>query len=60
MDKQDLKIEALRQRIAEITAQYEDRIADLRVELTVLSQELEGFKKESDNVEMAESADTSS
>lgn len=38
MDKKDLKIEALTQRIAELTAGYENVIADLRVELTILAQ----------------------
>ena len=37
MDEKDLKIQALRERISELTLQYEDKIADLRVALTVES-----------------------
>jgi uncharacterized protein YeeX (DUF496 family) len=53
MDKKDLKIEALRQRIAELTVQYEDRVSDLRVDFTLVSQELEELKKEHADVEVA-------
>lgn len=34
MEDKDLKITALTQRIGEITSQYEDKIADLRVAIT--------------------------
>lgn len=34
MDRKELKIQALRERIAEITTMYEDKVADLRVEIT--------------------------
>lgn len=37
MDEKDLKIQALRERIGELTVHYEDKIADLRVALTVAS-----------------------
>ena len=35
LDRKDLKIEALRQRVSEITTNFEDRVADLRIELTI-------------------------
>lgn len=44
--KDQLKIMALRERVANLTAEYEDKIADLRVELTVTAQENEYLKKE--------------
>jgi chromosome segregation ATPase len=39
MDRNALKIQALREKISEIVSQNEDKIADLRVELTVVSQD---------------------
>lgn len=39
MDRKDLKIEALLQRVASLTAEYENRVADLRVELTEQAQQ---------------------
>jgi len=47
-DKKDLKILALRERVAQLTADYEDKIADLRVELTYISAELENYKPAED------------
>ena len=48
MDKRDLKIqalrEALRDRVASITDEYENRIADLRIELTEVSQERDALR----------------
>jgi hypothetical protein len=39
MDKAELVIQALQQRIGEIVSQYETHIAILRAEITQLSQE---------------------
>lgn len=43
MDKRDLKIqalrEALRDRVSELVDKYEDRISDLRIEVTELTNE---------------------
>lgn len=39
MDRKDLKIEALLQRVSSLTTEYENRVADLRVELTLEAQE---------------------
>jgi uncharacterized protein YeeX (DUF496 family) len=40
-----MKSQALLQRVAEITAEYENKVADLRVHLTVLSQERDEWKQ---------------
>lgn len=40
MDRKDLKIQALLERVSSLTTDYENRIADLRVELTEVSNEL--------------------
>lgn len=40
MDRKDMKIEALKQRLAEITVQYEDRDADRRIEITEMAQKI--------------------
>lgn len=39
MDRKDLKVQALLEKISNMTAQYENQIADLRVEVTIVSQE---------------------
>lgn len=39
MDRKDLKIQALLEKISTLTTQKENEIADLRVELTVVSEE---------------------
>lgn len=40
MDKQSLKIQALLERVSELTTTYESKLADLRVELTVVHSQL--------------------
>lgn len=40
-DRKDLKIQALLERFSELTSQYENRIADLRVEFTITSEQYE-------------------
>lgn len=44
IDAKELKSQALTQRVAELTAEYENKIADLRVALTIVSAELEELK----------------
>jgi hypothetical protein len=39
MDKERLKSAGLLERISAMTAKYEDEIADLRVELTIINEE---------------------
>lgn len=41
-----LKIQALLERVSSLTAEYENKVADLRVELTVVSRELESLRKQ--------------
>lgn len=41
MEENELKIMALRERIGELTVEYEDKVADLRVALTQMQSELE-------------------
>lgn len=40
-DRKDLKIQALLEKVSNLTMNYENSMADLRVELTVVSQELQ-------------------
>lgn len=46
IDRNEYKVMALRERMAQIVSEYEDRIADLRVELTIVSQRLERYETE--------------
>lgn len=46
MSNENLKIQALRESISNHVANYEDKIADLRVEITVLSQRLQQAEQE--------------
>lgn len=39
MDRTELKVKALLERVSNLTTEYENKVADLRVELTVVSQE---------------------
>ena len=55
--KYKLKIQALTERVATLTAQYEDQVADLRVSLTLMQQENEALK--AGNVQEDSEAETS-
>jgi hypothetical protein len=46
LDRKDLKIQALTERIAHLTAEYENKVSDLRVELTITSAERDGYQQE--------------
>lgn len=46
MDRNELKNQALLERVSELATQYENRVADLRVEVTLQSQELVGKSAE--------------
>lgn len=46
LDRKDLKIQALLEKVSSLTTQYENQIADLRVELTVSEVERESLAKE--------------
>lgn len=55
MDKKELKIQALKERLGTLVTSYENQIADLRVEVTVLTSELDEYKKrERENVQKEE------
>ena len=41
---EELKMQALLERVAGLTAEYENKIADLRVALTVISQERDDLR----------------
>lgn len=65
MDRNELKIEHYKQRVAELSVQYEDRVADLRVEVTLLtqqlnekSQEVEGLRNELAELSPEQDSDT--
>lgn len=45
-DRKDLKIQSYRERVSKLTLSYEEEVADLRVELTVTSQERDDLRKE--------------
>lgn len=63
-DRKDLKIEHYRQRVAQLSVEYEEKIADLRIQVTLdneeiarLNQVIAGFK-EPDETEKADTAPT--
>lgn len=43
VDRKDLKIQALLERVSSLTTQYENQAAEFRVEITVLSEELRKY-----------------
>lgn len=51
VDRKDLKNQALLERIGMLTSQYENQVADLRVELTVTAAELGLAQKKLDEWE---------
>ena len=54
MSERTLKEEALLQRVGELTVSYEERVADLRVQLTGVVNELEGLREENKNLREAQ------
>lgn len=58
-DRKDLKIQALLEKISSLTMHYENQIADLRVDLTISSQEVEELRaaQEQDVEELDEKQD---
>lgn len=58
MDRKDLKLEHYKQKVAELSVQYEDRVADLRVEVTILSEQVQEKDAEIERLknELAETA----
>lgn len=45
LDRKDLKIQALLEKVSALTTQYENQVADLRVELTISENEREALEK---------------
>ena len=45
MDRKELKIQALLEKVSSLTTSYENQLADFRVEITILSQELQELKR---------------
>lgn len=58
--REDLKIQALLEKVGNLTATYENQIADFRVELTLVSQENEALKKKVEELEAPEAKGTTS
>lgn len=48
--ERNLKAEALLERVAQLTQQYENQIADLRVTLTVQNQEIQELHQRLENI----------
>ena len=53
MEDKDLKITALTQRIGELTSQYEDKIADLRVAVTRQEETIKELRAAVENADVA-------
>lgn len=58
MDRKDLKIQALLERVSNLTAEAENKVADLRVDLTMVSQERDELRQRVEELENAQSAKT--
>lgn len=58
LTKEGLKVMSLREQVAKLAAQYEDQIADLRVELTIISQERDFYKEKVESAGLLEEPDT--
>lgn len=50
----ELKVQALRERLAQIVTEYEDRVADLRVNLTLQQEQLQAYQQQSTDNEPLE------
>lgn len=44
MDNKDLKIQALSERLSEIVTEYENKVADLRVAITIQQAQIESLQ----------------
>lgn len=54
LDRKDLKSQALLEKVSQLTTQYENQIADLRVELTVVQYENENLRQELESTKSEE------
>lgn len=57
MDRNELKIQALLEKISNMTAQYENQIADLRVDLTIISQDRDQLRAQLDSLDVKDQPD---
>lgn len=55
LDRKDLKIQALLEKVSNLTTQYENQVADLRVDLTIVSQECEQLRQRIGELETPDS-----
>lgn len=60
LDRKDLKIQALLEKVSALTTQYENQVADLRVELTISENEREALEKQVQASENGDSTDVPS
>lgn len=51
VDRKDLKIKALRESTSKLVSDYEDRIAELRIELTIHATEIDNLRAHVQNLE---------
>lgn len=58
MDRNELKVQALLEKISNLTAQYENQVADFRVELTMLNQENEQLRTRISELETPDASET--
>lgn len=57
-DRKDLKIQALLEKLGNDKMQHENEIAEMRVELTLLRQELEAITKVNEEAQVEEDTST--
>ena len=58
MDRNELKVQALLEKISNLTAQYENQVADFRVELTMLNQENEQLRTRISELKAPDASET--
>lgn len=56
MEEKDLKILAFKERISELTTDYEEKVAELRVALTILQRNLDEAQMTIDSMAASNSA----
>lgn len=59
-DRKDLKIQALLEKVSELTTSYENRVADLRVELTLAGEQLQEANTQIQQLQQASAEQASS
>lgn len=54
MDRNELKVQALLEKISSLTANYENQVADLRVEVTIVTHERDELLAEKEDADVVE------